>query len=321
MILSVGTFNLNNLFSRWNFAAAIDDFASGAVTLRYEFTDPSTYRIRTFRGRLVREKPAVDTNRLAERIMRIGVDVLAVQEVENIATLREFNATRLGSMYPHVVLLEGNDARFIDVAVMSRLPLGAVTSHQTSVHPDRPDQRVFSRDLLEVEVLDASRRRRLLTLYTTHLKSKFVPFPLDPIEGARSNDARRRRQAETVARIVAARQRPNGRYVVLGDMNDAPGSAPLQPLLTVEGRRLVDGLENPVETRPPPVDRSGPGPSSPRWTHRFKPSGEPARYELLDQILLSESLGRRLVGAGIDRRVRLTGDGTDHDPAWVVLDV
>jgi exonuclease III len=204
---------------------------------------------------------------------------------------------------------------------MSIYPFGAVTSHQTSVHPDRPGERVFSRDLLEVEVLDATRRRRLLTLYTAHLKSKFVPFPVDPVEGAIANDAMRRRQAETIARLVAARQRPDGRYIILGDMNDAPDAAPLRALGEIEGRRLVDGLAKPLETRPPPVDRSGPGPSSPRWTHRFKPPGEPARYELLDQILLSESLGRRLVGSGIDRRVRLTGDGTDHDPAWVVIDV
>lgn len=324
MAVSVGTFNLNNLFSRWNFTGAVQELAgagTGAVTVRYEFTDPATYRIRTFRGRLVRQKRPVDTERLRERILRIDVDVLAVQEVENIATLREFNTAELGSRYPHVVLVEGNDARFIDVAVLSKYPLGAVTSHQTRVHPDRPVERVFSRDLLEVEVLDPARRRRLFTMYATHLKSKFVPFPIDPVQGALDNDARRRRQSESIAAVVAQRQRPDGRYVVLGDMNDSPDSDPLLPLQTIEGRELVDGLASPIETRPPPVDRSGPGPESARWTHRFKPAREPARYELLDQIWLSSALGRHLIEAGIDRRVRLTGDGTDHDPAWVVLDV
>jgi predicted extracellular nuclease len=325
LTLTVGTFNLNNLFSRWNFTGAVDEMAegapAGALTLRYEFTDPDTYRLRTFRGRLVEQKEPRDTLRLAERIRRLDLDVLAVQEVENVDTLRQFNTDQLASLYPHVALIEGNDVRFIDVAILSKAPLGAITSHQTWIHPDRPGERVFSRDLLEVELFDARRRRRLLTLYVTHLKSKFVAWPTDPVVGARENDALRLRQAESTAAIVARRQRTDARYVILGDMNDVAGASTLAPLVEIEGRRLVDGLASPVETRPPPNDRSGPGPEDARWTYRFKPSGEPARYQLLDQIWLSEALGDRLVGAGIDRRIRLTGDGSDHDPAWVELDV
>ena len=43
MKVTIGTFNLNNLFSRFNFKGAITKLQSGtssAVTLRYEFTDP-----------------------------------------------------------------------------------------------------------------------------------------------------------------------------------------------------------------------------------------------------------------------------------------
>ncbi len=326
MLVSVGTFNLNNLFSRWNFSGAIEEIEAGngpvgAVTIRYEFTDTDTYWLRTFRGRLVEAKAAVDTQRIAGRINAMDLDVLAVQEVENIATLRQFNAVHLGGRYPHRVLIEGNDPRFIDVGVLSKLPLGGITSHQTAVHPSQPDARVFGRDLLEVEVLDPQRRRRLFTLYVNHLKSQFVPFDEDPVVTGARNDARRRLQAETIARIVAERQRPDGRFVILGDMNDGPGSEALAPLLEIEGRALVDGLALPNETRPAPVDGSGPGPIDTRWTHRHKPSGEPARYELLDQIWLSQAMAPRLSGAWIDRRLRLTGDGSDHDPAWVVVDV
>ena len=52
MKVSVGTFNLDNLFSRFNFAGAIDEIQTGGptggMTIRYEFTDPNNYRIRTF---------------------------------------------------------------------------------------------------------------------------------------------------------------------------------------------------------------------------------------------------------------------------------
>ncbi len=320
MTLSVGTFNLNNLFSRWNVAATAPEAAPGAVTVRYEFTDPVHYRMRTFAGNLVHPKSPQQVQRIADRMVRISVDVLAVQEVEDIAVLRELDRDHLGGMYPHAVLIEGNDARFIDVGVLSKYPLGAVTTHQTAVHPADPSRRVFSRDLLEVEVLSADRRRRLFTLYTTHLKSRFVPFMLDPAVETPRADALRRRQAETIARIVAERQRPDARYVLLGDMNDAPGAPTLEPLTVIEGRTIVDGLERPVETRPAPPDAAGP-PVSPRWTHRYKPSGEPAHYELLDHIYLSPALAARQTGAWIDRRTRLGGDGSDHDPAWVVLDL
>jgi endonuclease/exonuclease/phosphatase family metal-dependent hydrolase len=323
--VSVGTFNLNNLFSRWNFSGAVDELEDGgtvgALTLRYEFTDPGSYVLRTFRGRLVKEKRPRDTERVAARIIEYDLDVLAVQEVENISTLRQFNDRHLGGLYPHVALIEGNDARFIDVGLMSKLPLGALASFQAAVHPEAPEERVFSRDLVEVEVLDPKRRRRLFTLYVTHLKSKFVPYPIDPVEGAAANDARRRRQAESVATIVGSRQRPDGRYVIVGDMNDLPDAAPLAPLQTIEGRALVDGLAVVEETRPPPADPSGPGPATPRWTHRFKPTRQEPRYELLDQIWLSESMGRRLEAAKVGRRRILTGEGSDHDPVWVILDV
>jgi exonuclease III len=56
-------------------------------------------------------------------------------------------------------------------------------------------------------------------------------------------------------------------------------------------------------------------------THRFKPVRQPARYELFDQVWLSPSLAGRQVGSWVDRRTKLGGDGSDHDPAWVVIDL
>lgn len=323
MRVSIGTFNLNNLFSRWNFSGAVQELAGAqpeSVTVRYEFTDDDTYRLRTFAGRLIQPKNQVDTERIAERIRRIDVDVLAVQETEDIAVLREFNATRLGGMYGHMALIEGNDPRFIDVGVLSKFPLGAITSHQAAVHDDDPSVRVFSRDLLEVEILDETRTDKLFTLYATHLKSKFIHFADDPVETERRNDERRTRQAETIGAIVARRQRPDGRFLVLGDMNDTPERTTLAGLREIEGRPMTDGLASPTGTRPSPDDPLG-TPADQRWTHRYKPSGVPAEYELFDQIWLSEAMASRQSGSFVDRRIRLTGDGSDHDPAWVVIDL
>jgi len=78
----LGMFNLNHLFSRFKFAGAIDAIQfggpAGGMTLRYEFTDPATYNIRTFQGKLVKANDAQETDTVAQRILQMNVDVLAV---------------------------------------------------------------------------------------------------------------------------------------------------------------------------------------------------------------------------------------------------
>ena len=53
----------------------------------------------------------------------------------------------------------------------------------------------------------------------------------------------------------------------------------------------------------------------------FKFLRKPPRHELFDQIWLSPALKNSLQGAFIDRRTKHGGDGSDHDPAWIELDV
>jgi endonuclease/exonuclease/phosphatase (EEP) superfamily protein YafD len=255
MDVSVGTFNLNNLFSRFNFEAQVDaivdDDPDSGLTATYTFNDPERFRLRTYQGRLVHGKNPADQDTIAGRIASMDLDVLCAQEVEDIDTLRFFAAQHLGGRYRYLVLVEGNDPRLIDLAVLSRLPLGAVASHQHAVHPEVPAEAVFSRDLLEVDILHPSNRSRLFTVFNNHLKSHFVPFDQDPVAGKEADDPR--------------------------------------------------------------------PPASGAWTHRFKEAGQPARYELFDQIWLSPSLAAGQTGAFIDRRTRHGGDGSDHDPAWVTL--
>ena len=318
----IATFNLNNLFNRYNFQGVVqgivDPSATVTGTVEYNFDDPANFRLRTFQGNLVNEKPPAERVILANRLLAIDADVIAVQEVEDIGTLRMFGADHLQSRYPYLALVEGNDPRLIDVAVMSKLPLGAVTSWQHARHPADPLDPVFSRDLLEVEVLSADGRRRLLTLYNNHLKSKFVPFNQDPVATTAASDLRRTQQAEVVSRIVEARQRPNGKFVIVGDMNDMP-TAPTLAAFATGNLGLIAGLANARESRPSPNEN--PMPVSPVWTHRFKPSGVPAVHELFDQIWISPALGPRLQDAVIHRRTKLGGDASDHDPASIDIDV
>jgi endonuclease/exonuclease/phosphatase family metal-dependent hydrolase len=318
--LKVGTFNLNNLFSRWNFTASIDAKEPAAEgTVSYHFSDTGSYKLRTYRGQLVKGKDAADTDTIAARIKNMDLDVLAVQEVEDVDTLKKFNAENLGGMYPSVVLVEGNDERLIDVGILSKLPIGAVTSWQKAVHASDPGNLVFSRDLLQVEILSADRSSLLLTLFNTHLKSQFVSYDEDPDTGKAASDARRKLQAEKIRDTIRARMQPGSRFAIVGDMNDAPSSDCLQPFIADAGLGLTNGLVSPTETRPPKHD--DPMPASTAWTHRFKESGKPARYELFDQMWLSQALAPRQSGAWIDRRTKHIGDGSDHDPAWIELNL
>jgi len=322
MTISVGTFNLNNLFSRYNFLGEVqahrEDDTTVDATVEYVFTDTDTYRLRTYEGRLVNAKDKRATEAIRDRIMRMDLDVLAVQEVEDIDTLNEFNKVNLADKYPYRVLIEGNDPRLIDVGLLSKLPLGAVTSHQKARHRDQPDEDVFGRDLIEIEVLSADRSQVLLTVLNTHLKSHYVPFNVaDPVAESRRADERRARQAAVIAEVIGKRFAEDQHFVLMGDMNDPPESAFLSGFAV--GLGLVNGLASPEETRPAKPD--APPPTSKSWTHRFKEAGRPAEYQLFDHIWLSPSLAGKQRGAMINRRSKHGGDGSDHDPAWVVLDL
>jgi len=322
MRVSIGTFNLNNLFSRYNFEAEIDSVRESGVVeseVLYRFGAEDVFKIRSYKGRLVKAKDPEGTRIVAERIQRMDVHVLAVQEVEDIDTLRQFNREHLDGMYPHVVLVEGNDPRLIDVGVMSKLPIGSVTSWQRATSPDAPEELVFGRDLLEVDILNPKRSAKLFTLYNTHLKSQYVEFGTDPVLARAAANLRRARQAKAMTHIVKSRRRPDSSFIVVGDMNDAPGAEPLSAFAQDAELRMVNALDHPQETRAAKSDT--PAPPGPAWTHRYKPSSAPAHYELFDHIWLSPALGSRRQGAWIDRRTKHAGDGSDHDPAWVELDL
>jgi exonuclease III len=319
--LKVGTFNLNNLFSRFNFEADVSTATTSTVETKTTFTfdDPAGFKLRTYKGRLVREKPAAERTLIADRIKRMDLDVLAVQEVEDIDTLRQFVREDLKGLYTHSVLIEGNDPRLIDVGLLSKRPLGGVTSWQHIADPLNPSQPVFSRDLLQVQVLKQNRRDVLVTVFVNHLKSHYVPFDVDDpeAEAKRANELRQR-QCAAAETIIATEMRPTSRYLVVGDMNDPPDSEFMSPLTDSPKLNLVSGLSDAKETRPGP---GNPPPPTTAWTERFKPTGKPAEYTLMDQVWLSPSLAPKLTSAFIERRTKLGGDGTDHDPSWVVLDL
>ncbi|HEU5186999.1 MAG TPA: endonuclease/exonuclease/phosphatase family protein, partial [Candidatus Saccharimonadales bacterium] len=236
MKLKIGTFNLNNLFSRFNFEfrAEMPELKEGAVEFKkvQKLVSGMDEQSVEYEGVALKHKDPEARKAVVRRIEEMDLDILAVQEVEDIETLRFFVNHELNTpgLYPFLILVEGNDPRLIDLAVMSKYPIGAVTTWQHVVHPDNPGERVFSRDLLQVEILSKDRSKHLCTVFNNHLKSHFVRFTEDQAEGAKKANARRKQQAEMMARIIAAEMDATDRFVVVGDMNDPVDSEFLAPL-------------------------------------------------------------------------------------------
>jgi len=339
MDVRIASFNLNNLFSRFNWSGTVDPAEEGVTYLRRAADGTTTElqdvaflvrrngddRRREFMGKLVNAKDPAMTGRVAARITALDADVLLVQEVEDQSALEDFNRTSLGGMYEQIVVLEGNDSRLIDVGIMVRgaLALGAVTTWKHARHPDRPSDPVFSRDLLQAELVDAS-GDRVLTIYNTHLKSHFIDAfnrkehrrkTAAEIEAERlAADVLRRQQAEVAAQIIASRM--DEPVLLGGDMNDPPSSAAFAAWPQLG---LVDVLATATESQPPPAS-SNPedAPTSSIWSHRFAISGAPDHFELFDHLWASPALAQRAGTATIHRRRSWTRDGSDHDPVSVI---
>lgn len=247
--MRLATFNCENLFARYRFRdkpspVAADGFTTEQMSFE-GFDEP-------------------DKKLTAQAIKEVDADVIALQEVDSLPALDHFNSLYLKKLgYTHRMLIDGNDQRQIDVAVLSRHPFTALRTHRHERTQSARPSPLFSRDCLEAEIDVAGKP---LVLYVNHLKSM--------MGGRDKTHDRRQLQAARVAEIVDARWKKlgyQGNFVVLGDMNDYPGQGTaLDPLLNHKG------LDN-VLTRLSPDEQ---------WTH-FYSKGE---YRQLDYLLLSKSL-------------------------------
>jgi endonuclease/exonuclease/phosphatase family metal-dependent hydrolase len=222
----------------------------------------------------------IATRNTAQVIRDVGADVFGVVEVDSRVALQRFNAQLLqavqGTPYVHVMIIDGNDERGIDVGLMTRdgFPIVDMRSHVDDV---KDGALVFSRDCPEYTISLPGGGQVLLLV--NHFKSKGFGTPAD-------SNLKRRRQAETVRQIYEARlQAGITRIAVIGDFNDTPDSAPLQPLLG-QGSSLRD-----VSLHP-----------------QYQNDGRPGTFangtksEKFDYILLSPALFAAVTAAGVFRK-------------------
>jgi endonuclease/exonuclease/phosphatase family metal-dependent hydrolase len=155
-------------------------------------------------------KSAAEQATLAKAIHRLDADVLALMEIENRGCLDQFVDQYLPDFgYEHVVHVEGNSRRGIDVALLSRLPVGVVKSHR---HLRGPDNRhTFTRDLLQVRIEPSD--GDAFDVFVLHYMSK---------TGSQISEATRLAEARLTRRVLDDVLEKNAEtdFVVCGDFND-----------------------------------------------------------------------------------------------------
>lgn len=258
----------------------------------------------------VRETATENTARV---IRELNADIACVAEVEDRPSLKDFNQTMLplvkGKRFDHVMVLDGNDQRGIDVGILVKEPLKII---DIVSHVDDKDSKgtIFSRDCAEY-VIETSKGEKLLVM-VNHFKSKSGP----PAE----SDEKRRRQAERARQIYEERKKVFDYIAFVGDLNQDPMGDPLKSLL-----QQTDLVEVSAE---PGFDNGG-------FPGTYKDCGP---KDKIDYILMSPKLAKKFKAGGIERHGMFVGKNgqkfahfpevahaidaaSDHAAVWAEFDI
>jgi endonuclease/exonuclease/phosphatase family metal-dependent hydrolase len=190
------------------------------------------------------------TRTTARVISDVDADVIAIIEAEDRDALVRLNNDLLDHRYRHVMLVDGNDERGIDVGIMTKdgFPIRSIRSN---VDATDAGGTIFSRDCPQYEIRTPA--GATLHVLVNHFKSQ-----------SGGGGSKRARQAAEVRRIVDDLVARDERVIVLGDLNegqphaDQP-AANLRVLFDPDGPLVscydLDGFE--VGPRPGTFDSCG----------------------------------------------------------------
>ncbi len=295
MKIRIGTYNCENLF-------VFHRLREKGFDLRFKTTHhvaDMEYDGKGVRITALKRGWAITKNQrqiTARSILENQPDMIALQEIENLDALRAFvtdfmnfkikdirgvsnSSSKIYWKMPYVILIDGNDDGFIDVALMSRFPIIAVRTHiwDTRKTAGGKTTPVFPRDCLEVDVeIPTKPKKKIVTFYVNHFTSK---------RSDKTGD-KREIQAEEVIKIVKKRfgdKIDKSYFVILGDLNAAPEEKALKTTLYNSAKIH---LINPLSLLP----------ANQQWTH-FWYNDDPAKPDpgklkslsQLDHLLLSRA--------------------------------
>ncbi|MCX8999759.1 endonuclease [Rhizobiaceae bacterium BDR2-2] len=241
MSVRIATFNVENLMTRFDFSGFRNQLRRDRVLQLFDVKKELQYEALE-QARVIAATD--DTRQLsALAIAEADADILCLQEVDNMAALSAFEYGYLfrmvGNGYRRKYLVEGNDSRGIDVAVMMReetrdgqsIEVVDVKSHAALTYrdlalfspgfeiPGAPDDKIFKRDCLE---LDLRIGGQPLTLFVVHFKS--MTGNRDGLDGRLSTMQVREAETRTVRHIIENRfghdRTDEVKFAICGDMND-----------------------------------------------------------------------------------------------------
>ena len=318
MTVRIATFNAENLMHRFDFSGFRNDLRRDRALHMLDIRDEKHFEELEQARVVSHTDDAMQLTALA--IADTRADIVCLQEVENLEALKAFEYGYLfkmvGQGYRHKYLVEGNDSRGIDVAVMTRDETAtgdsiefvnmrshaAITFAEMNLHNDilaerrlEPEDRIFKRDCLELDFLIGGKP---LTLFVVHFKS--MSSGRDGIDGRTWTMPIRAAEAQAVRRIIEQKfdgKTAKKRWLVCGDLND------YQSKITVSGKHNGDFSFNIVKE-----DKSGFDPLlddgfSVNLSERLSPMQQWTLYHLrgpeerhlcqLDYILASPAIAKR----------------------------
>lgn len=345
MKLKIATFNMENLFARFDFAAFADEgarqYLPDIVNMFSDFNGLDQTTFDDFKTLMSAARVAQDDDKRqmsAQAIAQTDADIVCLQEIDDIHALARFRDFYLNKTaarrYPQLVLHEGNDRRGIDVAAMAvaGLPLYSrshawmqvadlgTQDERTALGEKYPmtaralrqdDGDVFKRDCLELELRWPEQS---LTLFVCHFKS---------MGGGRERTAGiRQLEALGVRRIIEGKfaDPAAANWMVIGDLNDYRRVTTVASIAQPDGsfREHVKELKQNSPSGLDPLldddfsinlmDRRA---RDNQWTHYYAPERHKTQ---LDYMLVSAALAERspqppaILRAGQPFRVPNTAD-------------
>ena len=272
--VTVMTFNVQNLFDN-NDDAGKDDKAYLPIEAKQNDTHINacnTIEVASWRDECLEldwSYAAIDHKLtvLADTIRQVngglGADIIALQEVENVAILERLRKEHLADLgYGPAILVEGSDLRGIDVAFLSKLPL----AHPPVLHPLTlsrfPDRKGDTRGVLQADFQLPN--GSVLTGFSVHFPAPHLPTEMR----------------------IAAYAHLNALLKALPDSHHAFAAGDFNTTSGEDGdKRLLDRYARPHWTLAHDV-----GCESCKGSYYY---GQDGRWSYLDMILFSEARGEK----------------------------
>lgn len=213
-------------------------------------------------------KPESEKFVIQKNILEVHPDILVIQEIGGQPFLNELkeDLNELGLDYPYAFLMRGADTtRF--TAVLSFLKPRYVKEHKDLTYRYFDRRHFVKRGMLELGFI----HEIPFTIFSVHLKSRYTSDKRDPLSAQW-----RLLEAESCRNRIIKRidQASIENYIIAGDFNDNPNSAPMRRFYKKGGKLLGKHL----------MAKDSRGES---WTHLYN---KEKVYSMVDGFVVSPSL-------------------------------